>query len=204
MPESISTTQELLDSVWGEKQKPISKKLEEFGITGLNEAPFINYTHDDIEYLCNYRYPYLQILNSETTFPKNYNLQFLLLPNHWVIYDYGDALSTAVSHFYRKDATDDDESEGEHGGGFGTIVMQQFDAVYAMVREAIAKGWVAIEIMGGTKLMQSYTWIAAQKLGIELVDYFPTSDDYRRYKLITEEKELVHEIEMRKENATNE
>jgi len=203
MPEP--TTLALLDSVWGEKQKNINQKLEEFGIADLDfaQAPLVTFTHEDIEYLCNYRYPFLQIANSETSFPKEYSLQFLLLPNKWVIYDYGNALSTAVSHFYRANPNQNDDEDASGGeGGFGTIIMQQFSAAYAMIREAIAKGWPAIEILNGTKLMQSYAWIATQELGIDLVDYFPNSDDYRRYKLIAREKEIISQLEMQKQQQS--
>jgi hypothetical protein len=201
MPEQ--TTETLLESIWGEKEKKEDKNLLKLGLTLIEEGPFITFTHDDIEYICNYRYPYLQLANSEAHLTKDRTLQFLLLPNHWVIYDYGDMLCTAVSHFYRE-KTEEEGGEGQGGseggaGGFGTLVFQQFQAVLAMIREAIAKGWGGIEIIAGTKLMQSFAWVAGQELGIEIMDYSPNSDDLRRYKLISREREIARTLEMQKE-----
>lgn len=189
MAEEIeNSTQILFDSIWGDHEKQVQQVMARA------------VTHEDVEYVCNHVYPYLQIINTGTAYSEDYSLQFILLPNHWVIYDYGDALSTAVSHFYRKSENEEGGEDGEGGeGGVGTIIKQQFDTIFIMIQEAKTKGWTAIEIIGGTELMKSYAWICAQELGINIEGYTPTADDYRRQKLVHHEREVAKETKKERE-----
>lgn len=139
-----------------------------------------SFTHDDVEYLRNYEYPFLQIFN-----PNSPNVDIIAIPkfiivdtSKWMIIDYGDAMASSVS--YKKQKTKEDEGDD----GEGTIVQQQNDTAFAMIKEAQAKGWGAIEIIDGTEMMKFYAWIAAQEFGISIQNYLPSAEKERRYEFL--------------------
>lgn len=182
MPEQSVET--LLASIWNRREAGIKLPID-IDLT----RPI---SHDDVEYVCNYSYPYLQIINVEATLSSDVAPKFNALPNGWVVYDYDQALCTSYSckqYFKYHRIEDMEESDdGEGGEGGGTIVKQQFDTAYEMLKEAQTKGWAAVEIIAGNKLMQFYAWVAAQELGISLYGFVPTSEQYRQYQRINRER----------------
>jgi hypothetical protein len=139
-----------------------------------------SFTHDDVEYLRNYEYPFLQIFN-----PNSSSVEVAVTPkfitadtSKWMIIDYGYAMASSFS--YRKQKAKEDEG----GEGGGTIIQQQNDTALAMIKEAQAKGWGAVEVIDGTELMKFYAWIAAQELGITIQNYLPSAEKERRYEFL--------------------
>jgi hypothetical protein len=164
----------------------------------LKEHLYRPVTDKDVEYLCNYRYPYLQIMKTDAKFEGEIKPQFVKLKNHWVIFDYGDAMCCAYPH--EKDARKGDEEGGEggEGGGSGTIIKQQFDAALAMIGEAKTKGWASVEIIAGTHLMQLYAWIAAQMFGLVSKGFTPNAEDEKHHKVVAKEAERIFHAELNK------
>lgn len=169
----------LLEGVWGKR---------DVGIKAATDF-MRSITKEEIEYLRNYRYPFLQIMNTKAQFSGKVEPVFVAVEkNKWVIFDYGDAMSVASPHDYEhkiaKEKIEDKKDDGESGGGSGagTIVQQQHDSVFAMIELAKQKGWAAIEVIDGTNLMQFYAWIAAQESEIELFGFIPKEEERRRYE----------------------
>lgn len=179
----------------------------------VDSDPFRPITDEDIKYLCNYRYPFLQIMNTEANFPDEVYPQYTTLLNGWVVFDYQEAMSSSYSTKYtyhhvcsKKDALniklfaslgdDDEEDEGGESGegsggseggdaGDGTIVGQQFETAFAMIQEAKLRGWAGAEIIAGNSLMQFYAWFAAQKIGLSVKGFTPTEAQQKSYKIMS-------------------
>lgn len=185
--QSIDT---LLASIWSRREAGISLPTE--------ADLFRRVTKEDVEYLNNYRYPFLQVMNTDAEFSEEaVEPNFIFLSNGWVIFDYKDAMSSSystkrlrgkkssIAAGAKEDAEDGGEAGGESGGesgGDGTIVRQQFETALAMLEEAKAKGWTSVEIIGGNILMKFYAWIAAQELEINVHGFSPTSEQSSHYK----------------------
>lgn len=187
------TLSNIIDAVWGEQKK--EERLE------LPVQLWSPITHEDVEYVCNYFYPFLRLANvSGNAGGSSLNPSFILLPNNWVVYDYINSLCTAVPHFYRKDihGVSQEKQEkitetGDETGGEGTIVKQQFDAAFEIMNIAKERGWTAVQIIDGTQLIKFYAWIAAQELGISLEGFMPTDAERKRYLVIDQEVKRVAE-----------
>lgn len=196
--ENKKTLQNLLEDVWGMRESgiPISEKQ--------NIGPWRPVGEQDIDYFCNFVYPYLHIMNSEAAFATEFELKFNVLKNKWVIYDYGEVMSSSLPHTYygikgkeKNIQSEKEDGEGEGGeGGFGTIVAQQFDTAYEMIKEAQVKGWAAVEIINGTKLMQYFAWIAAKENNIQIVGFSPSDEQIKHYNTIKKDlrKKIVEEF----------
>lgn len=196
--EDKKTLQNLLESVWGIRDAGLDLAPDQ------NIGPWRPVGEEDIDYFCNFVYPYLHIMNSQATFETEFELKFNILKNKWVIYDYGEVMSSSLPHSYfgikNKDKVKKDEIEsgegGDSGGGFGTIVAQQFDTAFEMMKEAQTKGWAAVEIINGTKLMQYFAWIAAQELNLAVKGFSPTEQQKKHYNSIKKDlrKKIVEEF----------
>ena len=204
MPESSEHSLEsLVASIWSRREAGIKLPTD-----SVLERPV---SHDDIEYLCNYHYPYLQVMNTEADFTEEVLPKFLKLANGWVLLDYEDAMCSSYSTKYcltldKKiqkissfvsantevggDTLPDDDDGGDGGG---TIIKQQFDVALAMIKEAQKKGWAAVEVIAGTSLMQFYAWVAAKEFGMDVYGYNPTAEEERRFKFMAKEKTAVAE-----------
>lgn len=189
--------QSLLESVWGIRNSGLELTPEQ------NIGPWRPVDEEDVDYFCNFVYPYLHIMNSEATFETEFDLKFNILKNNWVIYDYGEVMSSSLPHTYyglkkkgKKAENEDEGGESGEGGGFGTIVAQQFDTAYEMIKEAQTKGWAAVEVINGTKLMQYFAWIASQELSISLKGFTPTEQQEKHYNSIKKDlrKKIVEEF----------
>lgn len=195
MPEqSAHSLETLLASIWSRREAGIRLPTDSSVVRPI--------TRDDIEYLCNYNYPYLQIMNSDANFTEEVLPKFLALPNGWVLLDYEDAMCSAyttkycfkrsnvpTAHVFAKSDEEDGEAGSDGGGeGGGTIIKQQFDTALAMIKEAKNKGWASVEVVAGTTLMQFYAWVVAKELGIDLYGYTPTEEQEKHFKIMDKEK----------------
>lgn len=218
--QSIET---LLASIWSRR---------EVGINLPTEADlFRRVTKEDVEYLSNYRYPFLQIMNTEADFSEEgIEPNFISLPNGWVIFDYKDAISSSystkrlpekksivaaatseaaggeIAALGKKEEGESGEGGegGKSGDGGGTIIKQQFETALAMIEEAKAKGWAAVEIIGGNMLMKFYAWVAAQELEIVINGFSPTNEQKSHYKNLlkfgvvsTMRKEIEQQLQLK-------
>jgi len=211
MPEqSEHSLETLLASIWSRREAGISLPAD-------MAKPI---TRENIEYLCNYNYPYLQIMNSEANFSEEVLPTFFELPNGWVLFDYENAMCSSYSTkdgFKRSKVTtiplpeyvveeglveegDEDVTGGESGGGDGggTIINQQFESALAMIGEARNKGWAAVEVVSGTALMKFYAWAAAKELGITLYGYNPTAEQERHFKIMAKDKIIKEAVVKRR------
>ncbi len=178
---------ELLSDIWGRREEG----LPAFGFD-LNEPA----RKKDLDYLREYRYPFLQMISSEPEFPDEITPEFYQAPSGWVIHDYGAALSSSPgknlfgpgypAHLDEKE--DGDEGEGGLGEidltGKGTIVKQIFDTAQAMMALAQQKNWPGVDIIAGTELMKWAAWMAAEDRGIKLDGFEPTEKDKQRRERI--------------------
>lgn len=145
-------------------------------------------THDDIEYICNHVYPFIQLL--KTGDPINIqSAKFVKTSVGWVIHDYGDAVTTSAPH----GKTDDDDDSGEggdSGSGKGTITGQQARAMEEMAKLIREKGWAAVELIAGTRAMQDYFALAAAENNITFEGYTLTEENQKRKERVAKMKEL--------------
>jgi hypothetical protein len=154
--------------------------------------------HQDVEYLLR-QYPFLQIVSTEPNFAsEEEETKLVVIPNGWVVHDYGEAMSTSPGKLlYGAGAPDlkkEDEEGGSEGGGSGTIIKQGFDAAQSMVLLAIEKQWPGIQIVSGTQFMQWSAWMAAADRNIPIQGYEPSEADKLKRKRVKEylsEHELV-------------
>jgi hypothetical protein len=82
----------VLASLWGRREAGIKLPAD----ANLGRSV----TRDDIEYLCNYHYPYLQIMNTEADFDEPVMPEFFILSSGWILMDYGDAMCSSYSTNY--------------------------------------------------------------------------------------------------------
>jgi|GEM_PF-2987130 len=195
--------EDLLENVWSRREVGIKLPIDTDFLRPI--------TPEDLEYLYNHSYPFLQIVNVAATFDGEIYPNFVTLPNGWVLFDYGDAMCTAYSakHVFRKNTKDllktssdlkedDDGSGGEDGGtdkggqggdGTGTVIGQQFETALAMIKAAKDKGWQAVELISGNTLMKFYAWIASKELGIEIYGFTPTDEQQKQYNATSKRME---------------
>jgi hypothetical protein len=105
MPEQSKS--QVLQNIWERRSLEIKLPVDSF-----LGRPF---THEDIDYLVNRQYPFLQIINTVTDYHNTSTPAFITLANGWVIFDYGDAMSSSCStkknfHQTKQGATTDGES----------------------------------------------------------------------------------------------
>ena len=146
---------------------------------------------EDVQYLCDHFYPYLQIISAEADLENIVEPIFITADSDWIIHDYGIALSSSPGQYLFGNYWAREEGESGEGGGEtvllpgkGTIVWQQVQTAYNMVAIAQEKGWTGIELVDGTPKMKWAAWMAAQDLGLELSGYDPSEQDQARRKRI--------------------
>jgi hypothetical protein len=171
--------EELLKTIWGQRELGL--------ILPFTPAWSPEIMQSSLEYIRKYNYPFLQIINSEAVFTARPKVNFFSMDDGWVIFDYGDAMSVAASHgidiVLRQEQPQ--QNDGAEGGSnkktecYGTVIMQQANAAFALIALAKQKSWSGIELIAGTKDMQRYAWIAAQFSDLVLNNYTPTEDDYK-------------------------
>lgn len=139
--------------------------------------------HNDVKYLCNNVYPFIQVVNTDAVFTDETTLTFIPIANGWIIHDYGEAISAAAPH----------DIAGRESGSVGAaatapspVVSGAEISAQIAVAEEIAKiiaekGWKSAEFISGTDKMFRFLWIEAKRYGIEIQGYTPTPADERCY-----------------------
>ena len=164
---------------------------------------------EEIQYLCNYKYPFLQVINPDADETVDAQaLQFVRLPSQWILLDYGYAMSSSAStklafpltqanqlvvnqnipmpDFIKDGSTDGSSDDGgDSGDGGGTIIEQQFMTALAMLLEAQARGWGALEIVDGNNLMKFYAWLIATHFGLSVYGYEPSEEEIKHADFIS-------------------
>ena len=140
--------------------------------------------HNDIIYICDHVYPFLQVASLEHNL-TNAEIDVIEAKNGWKMIDYGEVLCASAPH----------DKNNSMGGG--TIVQQQFDVAFEMMELVKQRHWgkaadevgseggegelkpVSAQILGGTPMMQRFAWFAAKALGINLDGFAPTEEDQK-------------------------
>jgi hypothetical protein len=149
-----------MSSVWNERS--LGVKIDA-SITDL-------VSDEDVEYYCNYNYPFLQIVNSAAVFDEELTLHFTTLSTGWVAHDYGVAMSVSSPHDSLQPGTLDPRS-----------LLSQVKTAEEMAQLIADKEWSSVEIVNGSQLMKMLLWIETKRYQINLAGYTPTADDEKRY-----------------------
>lgn len=182
---------ELKTDIWGERD------------TGM-DMPAIDLnlpiTHDDVLYLLNHRFPYLQLISSNPAWEETIVPRFLKARSGWIIHDYGQAMSVSPGRLIYGPGNPEvvaEEGGADTGGssGRGTIIEQTFTTAEAMVQLAMDKGWPGVEIIAGTDLMKSSVWIVAQMAGYSLKGYEPSEKDTQKRDRVLRARESLRRME---------
>ncbi|MDR1057766.1 MAG: hypothetical protein LBL17_04395 [Coxiellaceae bacterium] len=153
----------LVSNVWA--QRSLGVDLSQ-GLTSV--------TPTDIEYLCNTTYPFLQLVNSDAIFAKEVSINFITIPaTGWVIYDYGDAISTSASYGMKAEQNATRNGKGVLSGVKGQI----FTVTEIAKLIAEKKGWTAVDLVAGTQMMRRCIWLESKRYGFNLKGYTPTTED---------------------------
>ena len=179
-----------LNAVW--KQRELGLSLTS---ANLYARPS---THDDVEYLCDNVYPFLQLVNTAASFGTTVTLNLLTATTGWIIHDYGDAISTSAPHDIPVKKSEDEKGdggkEGGEGGGSGTMSLQQIITAAEIIELIKQKGWPAVELIAGSKKMQRFLWIAAQEKNIKVNGFSPTQEDEKCLARIKARKAAIAKI----------
>jgi hypothetical protein len=136
----------------------------------------------DIAYICNYIYPFIQLVNSAGNFEGGV-VHFYQSRAGWTIHDYGDAISTSAPHILDAKAA---EEGGDEGGKSGSGTNDQAITIEDIARLIIDKGWASVEIVAGSELMQKLLWVESKRYGFNLNGYDPSDNDKRCYDRLAE------------------
>lgn len=145
----VDSVDTLLESIW---------RRREVGIKLPTDVDYLRaIRHEDIEYLLNQRYPFLQIMNTEAVFDEEIFPTFSTLPNNWVVFDYRDAMCasyTAKYVFQREmrgntrvnelEFVEDDEELGEVNDVDTTDATNASNVVAAVTTAAAAAATAAV------------------------------------------------------------
>ena len=82
----IKAAEFFLKNLWGKRAKGMDLSLTDI------MRPV---THENLEYLCNYYYPYVQIISTGALFLNEVEPKYIRTQSGWVIHDYIDAMSTS-------------------------------------------------------------------------------------------------------------
>ena len=135
--------------------------------------------HANVEYLCNNLYPFLQLVNVNAVFTEETMVNFIPASTGWIIHDYGEAISTSAVHGVKPKKKDEASGDGEGGGSGG--IGDQIITVAEIAHLIAEKGWSAVELIAGTKMMQRFIWVESKKYGFGLSGYAPDANDEKCY-----------------------
>lgn len=124
-------------------------------------------THDSIEYLCNYVFPFFQLIDiSSPSKSKGYPVKLIKALTGWIIHDYGDAISTSAPH-----------NNGTNSG-----VAAQVATVVEVADIITKKGWDTVELIAGTPLMNRMLKYLSGVNGFTLAGYTYNEEDEKCYE----------------------
>ena len=170
------TEENLIGNVWSQREHGLElHELNALGAIGKN----------DVKYICDHVFPFVQILNGEVNVGNISAVKFVTTNYAWDVHDYGEALSVAAPHGPEYAESSLDEGGGEDGEGSG-IIGQQIDAAEKMAALISEKGWSSAELIAGTEMMKRFLWIAAKRYGFKLNGYNASEVDEKRYELLLE------------------
>lgn len=181
----IGKTEEFLKDVWGERAQGV-------------DLPVIDWSRpissEELAILLRLFYPFIQVITTDPAHPSFPVPQFRAGPSHWVIHNFGNAMSVSPGKYlYGPGNPDVPEGEGGdgEGSGQGTVIKQAFDTVDALMAWAKEMGWTAVEIIAGTDFMKWAALVAADKYGLALTGFTPTREE-------TAKKERVKQLQIQK------
>lgn len=140
---------------------------------GVDSSPvkFIESISDaDIEYICNCKYPFLQLINANAVFEEDLPLNFITASTGWVIHDYGEAISVAAPHY---------SVESKEVQGNNSNIINQATTVEEIANIISNKGWAEVELISGTSMMKRCVWMEAKKFKFTLIGYTPSTSDQK-------------------------
>lgn len=123
---------------------------------------------EDIGYICNYIYPFLQIINTNSTFGEEQMVNCVIASTGWVIHDYGEAMSVSAPHALKARVR-------------WSNIVEQAKTIEEVANLIADKGWISVELIAGTRLMQRFIWMESQKICFTLNGYIPTEGDAKCY-----------------------
>lgn len=153
-------------NIWNER---------DLGIDTTKAQSFDSVSDSDIEYYCNFSYPYIQLINTNAVFAENMSLNFIQASTGWVICDYGEAISTALPHSL--------EQKKNISG-----VTAQAKTAKEIADLITTKGWTSIEIITGTAIMKRFIWIESKRAQFDLSGYTPNTNDEKCYDRLSKYK----------------
>lgn len=128
---------------------------------------------EDIEYICNYIYPFLQIINTNSMFGEEQTVNCIIASTGWVIHDYGEAISVSAPH----------TMEGRERW---SSIVEQAKTVEEIANLIAKKGWNSVELNAGTPIMRRFIWMESKKINFTLNGYAPSEEDERAYARLAE------------------
>lgn len=137
---------------------------------GLNVSRNLgSVTSNDIEYIRDNIYPFLQLVNSDITFSEEFPVEFITSNPNFVIHNYGDAIAISVLR-----------------SNIATQIAAAVEIARIIVKE---KKWNKIEMVDGTPTLQRILWIESQKHGFVIEGYDQNDGDKKCYDRITKQAE---------------
>jgi len=143
----------LFSNIWAGRQLGIDLLTE--GVGAINPAV--------IKYLCNYRYPYLQIINPESVESEGFSLNIINATSGGMIIDYGIAVSVSLQN----NVTSSKKTSTEI----------QVATVSEIANLIATKEWNVVELISGSDLMKRLLWTESQRYSFTLRGYEPTEED---------------------------
>ena len=126
----------------------------------------------DVEYITDNNYPFIQLINPEAEFGKEFNLRLINTANGWVIHDYGGAVSTSAPH--SKD------------NGNACSIPNQLQVAKEITK--IIKGWPSVELIAGTPMLE---FLLLTEANINLIGYTPSKEREKRYEFLRKQGLVV-------------
>ena len=114
----------------------------------------------------------MQLVNVNAVFTEETMVNFIPASTGWIIHDYGEAISTSAVHANVK------KKDGTNSGG---AISDQIATASEIAHLIAEKGWSAVELIAGTKMMQRFIWVESKKYGFALSGYTPDANDEKCY-----------------------
>jgi len=146
-------------NVWSER---------DLGVDTTADRDFDAVSETDVEYCCNYFYPFIQLVNANAVFGEELPLAFVKASTGWVIHDYGEAISSSAPYSA--------EQQRAVSG-----VLDQAKTIEEIGKLIATKGWTSVEVIAGSQMMKRFAWIEAKRYKFDLIGYTPNASDEKCY-----------------------